>query len=318
MTIKAINWNKIEDEKDNEVWKALTTNFWLPEKIPVSNDIPSYSTLTDEEKWVTMRVFGGLTLLDTVQSEKGATSLMADARTKHEHAVLTNIDFMESVHAKSYSNIFATLCSSEENEEIFRWTRENPYLKIKQDLILKHYEGNDPYMRKAASVLLESFLFYSGFYIAFYWASRAKLTNTADMIRLILRDEAIHGYYIGYKAQLLFDEMEKEDQIIAERAVYGLMQELYENEIKYAADLYDRIGSGVTEDVRRFVRYNANKALANLGLKPAFTEEATRVSTAIMTSLNPVSDETHDFFSAAGNSYVIAKVEQLSDDDWDL
>lgn len=34
-----------------------------------------------------------------------------------------------------------------------------------------------------------------------YWSSRAKLTNTADIIRLIIRDEAVHGYYIGYKYQ---------------------------------------------------------------------------------------------------------------------
>ena len=34
-----------------------------------------------------------------------------------------------------------------------------------------------------------------------YWSSRGKLTNTADLIRLIIRDEAVHGYYIGYKYQ---------------------------------------------------------------------------------------------------------------------
>lgn len=34
-----------------------------------------------------------------------------------------------------------------------------------------------------------------------YFASRGKLTNTADLIRLIIRDEAVHGYYIGYKYQ---------------------------------------------------------------------------------------------------------------------
>lgn len=28
-----------------------------------------------------------------------------------------------------------------------------------------------------------------------------KMTNTADLIRLIIRDEAVHGYYIGYKFQ---------------------------------------------------------------------------------------------------------------------
>ncbi len=34
-----------------------------------------------------------------------------------------------------------------------------------------------------------------------YWSAHAKLTNTADLIRLIIRDEAVHGYYIGYKYQ---------------------------------------------------------------------------------------------------------------------
>ena len=35
--VSAINWNRLEDEKDLEVWDRLTGNFWLPEKVPVSN-----------------------------------------------------------------------------------------------------------------------------------------------------------------------------------------------------------------------------------------------------------------------------------------
>ena len=38
--VSAINWNKLEDDKDLEVWDRLTGNFWLPEKVPVSNDLP--------------------------------------------------------------------------------------------------------------------------------------------------------------------------------------------------------------------------------------------------------------------------------------
>ena len=45
----AINWNRLQDEKDAEVWDRLTGNFWLPEKVPVSNDIPSWGTLIDHE-----------------------------------------------------------------------------------------------------------------------------------------------------------------------------------------------------------------------------------------------------------------------------
>ena len=65
--VEAINWNRIQDEKDLEVWDRLTSNFWLPEKVPLSNDVQSWKTLTDDEKQLTMRVFTGLTLLDTIQ-----------------------------------------------------------------------------------------------------------------------------------------------------------------------------------------------------------------------------------------------------------
>ena len=78
-----------------------------------------------------MRVFTGLTLLDTIQGTVGAVSLIPDAITPHEEAVYTNIAFMESVHAKSYSSIFSTLCSTKEIDEAFRWSVENPNLQKK-------------------------------------------------------------------------------------------------------------------------------------------------------------------------------------------
>ena len=40
--VSAINWNRIDDDKDLEVWNRLTSNFWLPEKVPLSNDIPAW------------------------------------------------------------------------------------------------------------------------------------------------------------------------------------------------------------------------------------------------------------------------------------
>ncbi|MBF1650591.1 MAG: ribonucleotide-diphosphate reductase subunit beta, partial [Rothia dentocariosa] len=93
----ATNWNAIEDPKDKEVWDRLTGNFWLPEKVPLSNDIPTWNTLKDSEKLATMKVFTGLTMLDTLQGNVGAKSLMDDAETPHEEAVLGNILFMEAL-----------------------------------------------------------------------------------------------------------------------------------------------------------------------------------------------------------------------------
>jgi ribonucleoside-diphosphate reductase beta chain len=313
---RPVNWNKLEDSMDLEVWNRLTSNFWLPEKVPMSNDIQSWGTLTPLEQNLTRHVFTGLTMLDTIQGTVGAIALIPDALTSHEEAVYTNIAFMESVHAKSYSSIFSTLCSTEEIDEAFRWAEENPYLQKKAEIILGYYRGDDPLKRKVASTLLESFLFYSGFYLPMYWSSRAKLTNTVELIRLIIRDEAIHGYYIGYKFQkgMELETPERREEIKA--YTYDLLLELYENEVKYTADLYDPLG--LTEDVKHFLHYNANKALMNLGFDPLFPKEVSEVSPAILSALSPNADENHDFFSGSGSSYVIGKHEATEDDDWNF
>ena len=315
-SVQAINWNRIQDDKDLEVWNRLVNNFWLPEKVPLSNDIQSWNTLTPEEQTLTMRVFTGLTLLDTIQGTVGAVSLIPDAITPHEEAVYTNIAFMESVHAKSYSSIFSTLCSTKEIDEAFRWSVENPNLQKKAQIVTDYYRGDDPLKRKVASTLLESFLFYSGFYLPMHWSSRAKLTNTADLIRLIIRDEAVHGYYIGYKFQRGLETLDQARKDELKDYTFSLLYELYDNEVQYTRDLYD--GVGLTEDVKKFLHYNANKALMNLGYEAMFPSTVTNVNPAILSALSPNADENHDFFSGSGSSYVIGKAEATEDDDWDF
>ncbi|MFD1747347.1 class 1b ribonucleoside-diphosphate reductase subunit beta [Rhizobium helianthi] len=314
--VHAINWNRLEDEKDLEVWNRLTANFWLPEKVPLSNDISSWVALSPEEQRLTIRVFTGLTLLDTIQNGVGAIRLMADSQTPHEEAVLSNVAFMEAVHARSYSSIFSTLCLTSDVDEAYRWSQENQFLQRKSSLIMEQYDSGDPFKIKIASVFLESFLFYSGFYLPMYWSSRARLTNTADLIRLIIRDEAVHGYYIGYKFQRALEREAPSRREAIKRFAFDLMDELYDNEAKYTQDLYDAVG--LTEDVKKFLHYNANKALMNLGYEALFPSEACKVNPAILSALSPNADENHDFFSGAGSSYVIGKAVSTEDEDWNF
>ena len=92
--------------------------------------------------------------------------------------------------------------------------------------------------------------------------------------------------------------------------------ELYDNEVEYTQDLYDEVG--LTEDVKKFLRYNANKALMNLGYEALFPRDETDVNPAILSALSPNADENHDFFSGSGSSYVIGKAVVTEDEDWDF
>ena len=216
---QAINWNEVSDMIDKATWEKLTEQFWLDTRIPLSNDLADWRTLTEADKDVVAKVFGGLTLLDTLQSQDGMASLKKDVRTQHEEAVLNNIEFMESVH----------------------------------------------------------------------------------------------GTYIGYKFQLGFNELNEEQQEELKAWIYDLLYDLYENEEKYTASLYDQVGW--TDDVLVFLRYNANKALMNLGLDPLFPDTAEDVNPVVMNGIS-TSTSNHDFFSQVGNGYLLGNVEAMEDEDY--
>ena len=99
--MRAINWNDIKDDKDLEVWNRVTQNFWLPEKIPVSNDISSWNQLSDDWQQLITRTFTGLTLLDTTQSSVGDVAQIKNSQTDIEQAIYANFAFMVAVHARS-------------------------------------------------------------------------------------------------------------------------------------------------------------------------------------------------------------------------
>ena len=222
---------------------------------------------------------------------------------------------MESVHAKSYSSIFSTLNTKTEIDEIFAWIDDNENLQYKAQTVNKIYQNGTPLEKKIASVFLETFLFYSGFFTPLYYLGNNKLANVAEIIKLIIRDESVHGTYIGYKFQLGFDELGDEEQEALKSWAYDLLYDLYANEEIYTDDLYGQLGWA--EDVKTFLRYNANKALMNLGFDPLFPDTASDVNPIVMNGLS-TGTTNHDFFSQVGNGYLLGQVEAMSDDDYNF
>ena len=313
---KSIDWNQIEDSIDKATWEKLSSQFWLDTRIPVSNDRNDWRTLTPVERDVVNKAFVGLTLLDTLQSEEGANVMRNDVRTQHEEAVLNNILFMESVHAKSYSTIFISLNTTNEIDKIFDWGNNNETIQYKAKRINEIYQNGTALQKKIASVFLESFLFYSGFYAPLWYLGNNKLENVAEIIKLIIRDESVHGTYLGYKFQLGYNELPEQEANELKDWMYELLFDLMENEDKFTEEVYSQVGW--TNEVKTFVKYNANKALQNLGFD-AFYQDGTaeNVNPIVMNGISTESSN-HDFFSQVGNSYLMGESEAMDEDDYDF
>lgn len=314
----AANWSKHEDDFTQMFYNQNVKQFWLPEEIALNGDLLTWKYLGKNEQDTYMKVLAGLTLLDTEQGNTGMPIVAEHVDGHQRKAVLNFMAMMENaVHAKSYSNIFMTLAPTETINEVFEWVKQNKFLQKKAQIIVGLYKAikkdDEISLFKAmvASVYLESFLFYSGFYYPLYFYGQGKLMQSGEIINLILRDEAIHGVYVGLLAQEIYNKQTEETKAELREFAIDLLNELYENELEYTEDLYDQVG--LSHDVKKFIRYNANKALMNLGFDPYFEEED--INPIVLNGLN-TKTKSHDFFSMKGNGYKKATVEPIKDDDF--
>src|SRR5699024_4596392 len=127
---------------------------------------------------------------------------------------------------------------------------------------------------------------------------------------------SIHGYYIGSKVQQSQDllNLTAEQREEYQEWTVNLLLDLYDNETEYTREIYD--GLGLTGQVKAFLKYNARKAMNNMGLEGVFPEDESKVAPEIMSAIDPGGNENHDFFSGSGSSYVIGKAETTEDSDW--
>lgn len=312
---KAVNWNKEDDNFTQAFWEQNVKQFWLPEEISVSKDLKNWNELSERERTLYKRVLAGLTLLDTKQGNNGIPSMMSLTENFQRKAVLSFMGTMEEIHAKSYSSIFTTLLSNREIDELFDWIETEETLQRKAELILEQYENTKDekslYLSMVTSVFLESFLFYSGFFYPLFLAGQGKMVASGEIISLILRDESLHGKYIGLLAQEKYNTFSDEVKKELDEKMYEIFNKLMENEMNYTKLIYAE--SGMENEVINFLKYNANRALENLGFDNYYEVEP--INPIVLNGLS-TETKTHDFFSTKGNGYQKGIYEELEDEDF--
>lgn len=304
---EAVNWNDLDDQLYKDFWDQNVRQFWVDEEIPVSEDklLWESDAISSQERDTYEKILAGLTLLDTVQGGDGMPNIAMKTENLHAKAVFTFQAMMEQMHAKSYSTIFSTLSTMSRINELFDWVHSNDFMQEKARIVDQYYQNidseEDYYLSLAASVMLETFLFYSGFFFPLYMAAQGKLVRSGEIINLIIRDEEVHGKFSGILAQKECAKFDLETQEILKAKVLSLMEQLYALEISYTNELYSELG--LVSEVLTYVEYNADRALENLGLEKYFKVEREDVNPMVLNGID-TNTKNHDFFSTKGNGYI--------------
>lgn len=320
------------DPIDRSIHKLNKKNVWDPDKHDVSRDLENWFKLPPSWQTCVARVFAGLTRLDTVQALVGVPNISPHSLTPHEPHVYNGFNFYESVHAETYSRIFQSLLSPEKIAEANEWASTHPTLSKKLAIFERVYRSQDPALIRIASCFFEAFMFWTSFFLPLYMDGipNKRLQVTCTLIKLIMRDEGIHGYYIGYKYQQQirdfakhesedtgrdFDVVLKEINDLYYQKALNLFMEIYELEMQYTEDLYGDVN--LVEEVKQFLHYNANKAFMNLGYNEAiFPEEMSTPNESVIALMN--GDTTDDMFSGELSSYKLIPFGDEKDANWDM
>ena len=315
LPFSATNWSEPEDHFSATFYEKYTSQLWFPDEIPLSNDALMWKSLSDDERWTYTHASAGLNALDTLQGEVGMPALRGLVDGHIRKATLQFQAMMEDIHARSYSLMNKTFLGASEEREVFEWVRTQPHLQFKIATIQAVFHDPDVstlglWKKMVVSCMLETALFYSGFFYPLYLAGQGRMVSAGEIFNLIILDEALHGVYVALLAQEHYEALNPAEQAYARAWYEQTLHTLYGNELAYTDLLYARVG--LAGEVRRFIRYNFNVLADNLALPRSFPDE--EIHPVVLNGIR-TGGTTHDFFSAKGSSYSKISVEPLQDSD---
>lgn len=247
-------------------------------------------------------------MMDTLQGEIGMPTLHRMVDGHQRKATLALMGMFENIHARSYSMANKTFLTEREERDVFQWVEDQPQLRFKRELLAEIYAEGEIEHAMAASCLLETSLFYSGFFYPMYLAGQGKMVNMGEIFNLIIKDEALHGTYVGLLFQEYFAKLTPQQQEEFKQWFGSIALELYKNECEYSETLYGDLN--LAGEVKKFVRYNFNVTCDNLGFPRMFADE--EVNPVVLNGIT-ARNTTHDFFSSKGNSYQKISATPLTD-----
>ena len=275
-TTNLFNLNNVKYNWANQLYRSMMQNFWIPEKIDLSEDVNSYTKLGNDEKTAYDGILSFLVFLDSIQT----TNLpnISDFITAPEVSLILAIQtYQEAIHSQSYAYIIETIIDKRNRDEIYEKWREDKTLLERNRFIAQIYQDfkDDNSSKKFAKVLIANFLleslyFYNGFNFFYLLTARNLMNGTADIIKLINRDELTH---IVLFKNLINDIRKENPDLISDDEIKEMFKTAVKQEIQWSRHIINNVLGVSEESIEKYTKWLANDRLQMLKIKPIYDKE---------------------------------------------
>lgn len=273
-TTNLFNLNETKYNWAKTLYRVMLANFWIPEKVDLSQDILDYQDLSEHEVKAYESILSFLTFLDSIQTNNIPN--ISEYITAPEVTTLLAIqEYQEVIHSQSYAYILESIVPVDRRNKVYELWRTDETLFNRNKYIADIYQNfvdkpnNDNFAKVLiANYILESLYFYNGFIFFYNLSSKHLMLGTADEIRYINRDELTH---INVFVNIIKTINLENEGFIKQDMVHHLFDIATQQEIEWTNYILGNNISGMDiHSTEKYTKYLANQRIINLGFEPLY------------------------------------------------
>lgn len=294
------------------LYQQMRENFWIPQKLDITQDVTDYWNLTPDERRAFDGILSYLTFLDSVQT-CNLPHIKSSITAPEVSLCMAEQISQEGMHNQSYQYMIETIIPSERRGAVYDFWRTDKVLRNRCEYIANFYQRyiDNPtpenyFTTLIADYLLEGLYFYNGFVFFYNLASRMLMPGSADIFKMINRDELSH---VRLFQKLIPEAMATFAYSVDE--IYDMVDKAVQYECQWTNHIVGNDILGITESsTERYTKYLANMRLRAIGLDSLYPEEIYKKSP--YRHLERFSDTKKDgntkanFFEAGVTSYTMS------------
>ena len=256
-----------------EFYKKQQQMHWLPEEVPLQDDIRDYKEkLSEGERTLIDNIFKFFTQADVDVCCGYAKHYLPTFKQPEVRMMLVSYAAMEAVHQEAYSLLLETLGKS---DDMYQEFFDIQAMSEKHDYLTDFNMETPHEMAKTMAVysgFTEGVQLFSSFAILLNYPRHNMMKGMGQIVTWSIRDESLHveglsklfRTFIAENPEIWTDKLKYEIYCAAERVV--------ELEDKFIDICFDRaeIPDLKAEEVKEYIRYIADRRLLGLGMKNIF------------------------------------------------
>ena len=256
-----------------DAWLIQQQVHWLPEEVPLADDVKDWHhKLSESEQHLMTQIFRFFTQSDIEVNNCYMKHYSQVFKPTEVQMMLSAFSNMETVHIAAYSHLLDTLGIPEAEYQAFLKYKA---MKDKYDYMQQWGVGSREDIAKTLAVFgafTEGLQLFASFAILMNFPRFNKMKGMGQIVTWSVRDESLHTNSIIRLFKTFISENEDIWTEELQQDLYVAASTIVDHEDAFI-DLAFEMG-GVegleAEDVKKYIRYIADRRLGQLGLNPIY------------------------------------------------